>query len=528
MKASNTFTLIALMLCIAIQGIAQQHIENRIEKEIFLSPDQDALLKSRFKRVKIVRIDLPALYQLSHSKKTDIPVTLSDGRHTWNMVIEENEIRSPDYKREITTDSGRFELPREACGTFKGYANSDPESWVRMNIREHSYSAVICSNNEIYYVELLKKFIKVVDENWVIIYTEDDLVSSDVSCGLTTIMEQMEQNKKRIQPKAEQQIGAAKDNQWMSGGIQSLASGATNNNSNYQPMLSNQAANCRKLEIVTESDYDNYNSSIYRIYFNDMIDNLNNVEPIFLNQYGIKLVLRYQHEWTTSNDPYTLTYLTPTTGGTDRLSQFRNYWNNPNSYFYNNIVKDLGIFYTGINIDGSIVGKAYELGSMSAATAGYQSDDSYMIVQTNTYDAVFGALFWPNAQFTSLTAHELGHIMGATHVTSTTNLMYPSLSSNTNWHSQSISEIGYVLSTSSCQGLLSSRFIIIPFATPTFGGFFNGGEIIIRSSVSNSGFSNFSFQGVDLCNIEGTTTISATGFNAGITIKTAACDNSGL
>ena len=44
-------------------------------------------------RVKIVRIDLPALFQLCHSKKTDIPVSLSDDRYTLNMAIVETEIQ---------------------------------------------------------------------------------------------------------------------------------------------------------------------------------------------------------------------------------------------------------------------------------------------------------------------------------------------------------------------------------------------------------------------------------------------------
>jgi hypothetical protein len=513
------------VLGLSIQGFTQDKLQGKIQEEIVLSPEQQLLLKQRFKQVKIVRIDLPALYQLSHSKKTDIPVSLSDGKHSWNMRIEENEIRSTDYKQEITTDSGRFEIPRDACGTFKGYEISDPESWVRMNIRAHSFSALIHTHHETHYAELLKKFIAGVDENWVMIYTRDDVVPTDASCGGGTMLNEIEQNRQRIQPKINRTTGSENENLLLQGTTQSNASGTTNSaNSTFLPMLSTPAANCRKLEIVTDSDYDNYNSSFgLQVTNSEILDNLNNVEPIFLGQYGIKFVIRYQHEWTTASDPYSIS-LVCDDNVYDRLDQFRDYWNNTSHWFYNHLARDLAILYSGINFDGGTVGCAFT-GSINLTYNGHISDQ-YMIVQTNTY-GTFGAFNWSTSDFTSLTAHEIGHIMGSSHVSSPANLMAPTLSGNTNWASQSIGEINNLLGSNNTKNRLSSRYIIIPFTTSTFGGFFNGGEVYIKSSVSNSGLLPLNFEGVDHCTVEGTSSVSSSNIG-GVTIKTAPCNNGGF
>ena len=67
-------------------------------------------------------------------------------------------------------------------------------------------------------------------------------------------------------------------------------------------MLTSQAINCRKLEIATESDYDNYNNCCgFSVTASEMLDNLNLVEGLY-SYWGIKFYVRFQSEWTIVNE----------------------------------------------------------------------------------------------------------------------------------------------------------------------------------------------------------------------------------
>jgi hypothetical protein len=524
MRIQNIIFLILGLFSTPFQGNAQRNLAVREQSQIFMRPEQDAFLKERFKQVKVVRIDLPALYQLSHSKKTDIPVTLSDGQHVWNMLIEENELRSLDYKREITTDSGRIQLPREACGTFKGYEKSDPESWVRMNIWDYFFSAVIHVNGETYYAELMKNILPEMDESLLLIYREDDVISTNLNCPNESLHQEINQSTNFIESVIEKKYGKQNFDSLSSQMSPGASFGSVNNSQSYQPMLSTAASNCRKLEFVTESDYENYNSGSLHLDMNMQLANMNNVEPLFLNQYGVKFFLRYQHEWTVPS-PYTLTNVCA--GAYDRLDEYTNYWNNPSHYFYNHIVKDIGIMYSGINFDNNVVGCA-STGAIDLGYNSYHNNLEYMIIQSKSYSGSGSASDWPTASLTALTGHELGHIMGATHVNGS-NLMNPTLSSATNWMAQSINEINSILQSQNTIKKLSERYFILPITVGLFGPWrLNGGEVYIMSSVSNPtwNIAGLSIEGLDLVEVKGSSTISTSSIS-NVTLKIAPCNNSG-
>ncbi len=535
MKTIQILIAFGILLFVQIKGKSQikknagnHKSMNIVDQKPILSPVQNALLNRSFKHIDFIKINIAQLCQLAQSKRFDIPVSIANGADVWNMVISENELRSPEYKCEITTDSGRFEIPREACGTFAGYETSENESWVRMNIRPHSFSSVIHLEGKTYYLEMLKNFIQEADENWIMIYTQEDLMTSQARCGGGTMLQEVEQKIEQLKPKAMNKLNKNGKHSNSADEVKMTGKAPINANSlNYTEMMrSVQGTNCRKLEIVTESDYDNYNSSaLYRVTFSEMLDNLNNVEPLFLGQFGVKFVIRYQHEWTTSSDPYTLENVC---SGYDRRKQFRDYWNNPSSYFYNNIVKDVGIFYSGVNFDGSTAGCA-PVGGINDVFNGQLSSDQYMIVQTNLYDGIF-VYNWSAGHFLSLTGHELGHMFGANHNDSCPNIMTssfdPFLLANNYWISSSITEINNKLGQNNTIERLSTRYFILPVTAPLFNSMINGGEIFLKSSATSSSISTFSFEGVDGCEVSGNSTISASGLG-GITIKTAACNNGG-
>jgi hypothetical protein len=520
MNRTKQLSLLVTLLVISIVGYAQRLQPQQAQAHSALTPMQVDKLQHSFKEVNLIRINLPELVQRARTLKTNIPVTLRSNQHEWNILIDEHELRSPDYKQEITTDSGRFEIPRDACGTFKGYVLSDPESSVRMNIRDHSFSAVINTDGKEYFIEMIKKYIPEADEEDLLVYIASDILRTPGSCGNSKLIDQIELNKKQIQPRINKISDSSQAGVPQQGMVQpNTSSNATNANSAPQAMLSQNAINCRKLEIVTDSDYDNYVSSFgLQVTNSEILDNLNFVENLFYGQFGISFAIRYQHEWTTVNDPYSVTNVC---SGYDRLDQFANYWNTTSYWFYNNLARDVSILYSGIDFDGNVVGCA-KIGDMSLFYNEHISNQ-YMIVQTNVYGGFWGTANWSVAEFLHLTGHELGHLFGANHDDGTQNLMHSVLSSTNTWTNGPTSEIQSLLGHQNTQNRLSTRHIIIPLTTSFFGGTFNGGEVYIKSNASSS-FGSLSFEGVDLCEVKGTSTISVSN-NGNLTIRTAPCNH---
>lgn len=511
---------IALLLALfgfclpAVAGLRQQ-------TEIQLTPEQDAILKQRFKQVHIVHIDLHALYLLASSRKTDIPVLLSDGVQQWDMLLEENEIRSANYTCELTTDSGRIQLPAAPCGTYKGYEKTDDASWVRMNIREHSFSALIYARNKTYYVELLNRILKGADENWAVIYTAEDVVPSETSCGGGEMTDLVRQDVQRIKPVLEQQRGTTPDMSLQPQLLQALPVGATGLSTNYQAMLSTQGANCRKLEIATESDNENYNLCCgYEVNFSDILDNLNYVDGLLFPQFGIKIHVVYQHQWATT-DPYSGEDLCNGDVASNRLWEFRNYWNNN---YFQAIPRDLAIMYSGIDFNGSVAGCA-RTGSISDTGFAQNVLKQYMVIQAQQWIGPFPATYL-SGTFTELVTHEIGHILGSGHDDSFTNIMNSSLNliPTTVWASSSINSINTHLGDFNTKQRLGIRYLINPWTT-SYDGAFSGGEVFIQKQVNN-GTGVKSFEGVDHVTVGSGSTLIPSG-SGKINLKTGPCNNTG-
>lgn len=529
MKPSISILCFWVMMICSLPAISQH---KQIRKQpLFLARNSDILSADHKKRLaktffqyQLMQIDLGSLFQLTRSQKNHIDLKIGHGSSVWDISLHENDLRSVDYIQEQTTANGRIQIPRDACGTFAGVEKNDPNSFVRMNVREHSFSALFFIKGQFHYMELLNKFLPDMGENLVVIYSNQDVIPVKGFCGGGTMLQEIEHKFQQIEPKVKNKMNETNNPGQDLISIKQNATPQNNINPNFeQYALSTQAVACRKLDIVTDSDYDNYTSccGLY-VDASDILDNLNNVEPLFLSQFGVKFHVRYQHQWTVSNDPYTETDVCD--NSYDRLEQFRDYWDNTSNWFYNNLHKDVAILYSGINFDGSPVGCAFT-GTISNTFQGQVTEGIYMIVQSNDYQIV--AVNWTTASFTHLTGHELGHIFGATHDASSNYLMSPVISTINTWSSQSISQINTKLASYDVQQRLGTRYIITPFNVPFFGGIFNGGEVYIRASASNSAMFPFSFEGVDHCTVQGTSTISSSN-TGGITIKTAPCSNGGF
>ena len=115
---------------------------------------------------------------------------------------------------------------------------------------------------------------------------------------------------------------------------------------------------------------------------------LNSVDAIYQNQLSLTLAVSYQHVWSSSSDPYS------TSDSSALLSQFYNHWE---ANFRSGHSYDVAHLWTGRDLDSSVVGVAY-LGAVCQSF-------SYGLSQrlgNAAYDI-------------PLTAHEMGHNLGANH-----------------------------------------------------------------------------------------------------------------
>ncbi len=508
----STTILFALLFLVGINfEVMAQPRSKVLFQETVLNPEQKAKIQQTFYKVKIIHVNLPQLVQLAQTKKTDIPIQINTGTEKWDIVISENELRSVDYKHVLMTDSGEVEVARDACGTYAGYMQNDPSATVRMNIHEQSFSAIVHTNNEEFYLESLTQFIPEANPQDIILYTKKDVKPTDASCGGGNLMMEVENKKQQLLPKVKGKMSAEPQNELQN----STAQPAQNNfNAIGQVMLTSQAINCRKLEIATESDYDNYNNCCgFRVTASEMLDNLNLVEGLY-SYWGIKFYVRFQSEWTIVNDPYVGSDVC--TGPLDRLNQFKNYWNANRGI----VARDVAIFYSGIDFTGNVAGCA------GVGVFCDFAEQPYMIVQTTNYNSN-GASNWSTANFTQLTTHELGHILNCDHDNSTANIMSPAMNGTSNWTSGSTNSINWCIGTSQGQERLSRRHITMAL---TGAGTFSGGEVHIQANVVGA-LGTLSIEGVDECTVlEGSTLsyFNSPFISGGITVKTAACTNGGF
>jgi len=138
--------------------------------------------------------------------------------------------------------------------------------------------------------------------------------------------------------------------------------------------------------------YVDYGSSVTNVQnrINAVINTVNNQ---YESQCGIRHLITTILVRTAEPDPYS------STNYNTLLNQFRNEWLNNQG----GIVRDVAHLFTGKNLDGSVIGVAYTIGGICTTSA-------YCLAESDCCGSFACA--------TDLTAHELGHLWGASHCTS--------------------------------------------------------------------------------------------------------------
>lgn len=398
-------------------------------------PETDAL-KKIFKRQTIVQLDAAAIYHYikQAGNKSNLIIDIGDNYH-WDISLEQHDLRSGDYMLQRNTDKGLVTLKREDCYTYAGYLKGNANNYVRLNIHELKLSGNIMDHGRSVYIEPLRKFIPSAQADKYVIYKRGDSHPMQGRCNQESA--------------AEQQV-----------------------NEKLSSMAAPMAADCRKIEIATESDWENY---IQGVTASDIIANLNFVEPLYQNYFGASIVVKYQHEWATFLDPYATVAICDE--NLDRLDEFRSYWQTN----YTWVKRDINILYSGVDFTGSTIGCA-PVGAFSGST----SDVCYTVVQWKTDYTDEGREV--------LVAHEMGHIFGSSHDENCNSddgpIMCPSINAACTdkctpyWSTASNNAIAFSMASSNGSSRLRTREFFQSVNTGLFLGIplvFSGNDLYVAS-----------------------------------------------
>jgi hypothetical protein len=291
-------------------------------------------------------------------------------------------------------------------GKLKGFSDSD----VRLTIGD-KIKGYIFNGQQRYYIEPAVKYSSHARPNDYIVYLASDVIGLKV-------------------------IDLSND----------VASEQKMAGSNFQSLRSSNAylanpASIRVIEIATDADYEYVQAAGGATQANNEIVNIINMaEGVYERQLGLTFDIVYQHAWT-SPDPY------PSQHFTTFLTPFRDHWNSN----FTGISRDAAYLFTGSDIQGS-------------PTQGDPAGVAYQGTVCRTPSHSYGAseridlvLVWRTF------AHEVGHLLGADHVTTTecvNTIMFPSVSySSEEFCPFSINQItNYVNTYGSClRGIVSRK-----------------------------------------------------------------------
>ncbi len=343
-------------------------------------------------------------------------LTIEAGIDSYDVVLEPRDLRAADYRAVETLEDGSTrELPAAPVNTFAGHLAGENGAVARFSIDDNALSGFVMVGGDRLFVEPLSTFSLAGGPTDYVVYRGSD-----------------------IRPEAE--VGACDDT--AAGQLQSAVDGVAGKVSDAQ------GNGLTVVRLATDADNEFVSQVGSAQAANDQILSImNQVDGVYEAEAGITFQIVLQNSYA-SADPYS-----PTTNSSDLLSEFRTVWNAS----HREVSRDTAHLWTGKDLDGSTIGLAY-IGVVCRAP-----DHAYGLSQYNA----------SVPQRYVLTAHELGHNLGACHANSDCNpnagsagvtIMNSIIGANFTFSEFSLGQIAtHVANYGSCLGTVATE----PPSTPT-------------------------------------------------------------
>lgn len=301
-----------------------------------------------------------------------LTITTADARY--EIELAEHDLRAPNYRATQSEVGGNVrDLPTGGVSTFAGVVTNHGDAAARFTLTGRTVVGMLLLGDDRIFVEPLANYALDASPGDFVVYHERDVIPEAVlgTCGTTEA----------------HRIGTAIAN---AGGDLSPDFVAQN----------------RTIDLATETDNEYVSALGSAQAANDEIQSImNQVEGVYQNEVALTFRIVLQNTWSGS-DPYS-----GTTDPSAMLVEFKDYWNAN----FSGTVRDMSHMWTGRDMNGSTIGIAYV--NVICNNPAF----SYGVSQRYTSDP----------QKYVLTAHEMGHNLGACHSDDTTCNANPSSCTNT-------------------------------------------------------------------------------------------------
>ena len=359
-----------------------------------------AILNQHFTTYEVFGLDVHSLDAFVTSN-AESPVQLNISAHKWQLDLIHNPIVSEDYSLRFSTPQGIVSTQSKRNIAYKGY-ELNTGGKVRLTLHGSFLYGYIDAGNERYYIEPLWYFEPEADRDLFVLYQRSSVAPFPPdACGVTEEFLELQHLEDAADDKAK--------------------------------ALGSENSACYAVEIAIASDESMLSKygSVSGVEDHN-IGVLNNVEGDYTGNFDHDLSFVIVTQFVSDDDPWT----NSTDAGT-LLGSFRTWGNNGNF----GVGFDVGELWTNRNFDGSTIGIAYLNG----------------ICNSNKYHCLQD--FSGNAEFLRvLTSHELGHNFSSGHDAGCpppNYIMCPSVSSATEWSSQSTDVINSYIQSKINSGCLT-------------------------------------------------------------------------
>lgn len=325
-------------------------------------------LDQHFIRHQIIKLDVTsAAAQVRATGR----LSLGSSNLNFDLQLTPHDIRGSGYRAEVFGSDGvGHEMETGPIRTFKGTAYGFENGKklpqigaARFTLDENAIEGLIITPSEHYFVEPARKYSSQANAADYVIYKDSDVAASSTgSCGMT-IGEQVDRKVEAFTASTQGEL----------------------------PRVS-VGTSLQELRIATEADNEYVTSSGGAAAADQKILSImNQVEGLLEVELGLTIKVIYQSAWSTATDPYS------STNPSELLGELTDYWNANRG----SVARDLVHLWTGKQLDNATIGTAYLEALCRFAGNGR---------------AAFGlSKGVPGAQQIAITAHEIGHNLGATH-----------------------------------------------------------------------------------------------------------------
>lgn len=368
-------------------------------KEVTLASAEGDTLSNYFNEYRVVKLNFIDLnsYVKDYAEcalTLVVENTIGFPIQTFNLVLEENDLRAPDYLAVINDGTNRtldMKAMFGAVNTYKGIAETNPANIVRLNISTERIWGYILTGADLTYIEPLTNYITEAPANYFVMHTSTD----------NFIMNRKSNNNGGPLSIEDEELGCGMSGQ----------NGEENIPGEVIKASEDPSRECiaYTLEIATEADFqmsdffgvrigpNNENSFTgVNIYLLELL----NVSQGAYSSLGVRFAVTYQnawwhHSWTTSSngDPYT--------DNTDMIWDIKDDFEDEWNANFSGVNRDVAHMWTGQSHPMGAVGYA---GGPDIC----ESSDAYSISR-------FLPLELYNKAQKNIVAHELAHNLSAGH-----------------------------------------------------------------------------------------------------------------